>query len=58
METYETERIEGASDDARLTLGFQARSGKGHGGFRGGVAVPLSDGAPDYQVIAGAFLTY
>ncbi len=56
--TYETERIEGASDDARLTLGFQARSRKGHGGLRGGVAVPLSDGAPDYQVIAGAFLTY
>jgi len=56
--TFETERIEGASDDARLTLGFQARNRKGHGGFRGGVAVPLSDGAPDYQVIAGAFLTY
>jgi len=56
--TFETERLEGAGDDARLTLGFQARSRKGHGGLRGGVAVPLSDGAPDYQVIAGAYLAY
>jgi hypothetical protein len=56
--TYETERIKGATSDARLTLGAQARGRQGHGGLRGAIAVPLSDGAPDYQVIVGAFLTY
>jgi len=30
----------------------------GHGGLRGAIAVPLSDQAPDYQLIAGAFLIY
>jgi len=56
--TYETERFEGASYDARLTLGLQSRRGQGHAGIRGGVAIPLSDGAPDYEVLFGAFLTY
>ncbi len=56
--TYETRRFAGAASDARLTLGVQSRGPKGHGGIRGAVAVPLSDGAPDYQVIAGAFLIY
>jgi hypothetical protein len=56
--TYETERFEGASYDARLTLGVQSRSKEGHTGIRGGVAIPLSDGAPDYEVLFGAFLTY
>ena len=56
--TYETERFEGASDDARLTLGVQSRSREGHTGIRGGVAIPLSDGAPDYEVLFGVFLTY
>lgn len=56
--TYETERFEGASDDARLTLGVQSRSRQGRTGVRGGVAIPLSDGAPDYEVLLGAFLTY
>ncbi|HEV8700488.1 MAG TPA: hypothetical protein VGV60_04355 [Candidatus Polarisedimenticolia bacterium] len=56
--TYETERFEGASDDARLTLGVQSRGRQGHTGIRGGVAIPLNDGAPDYEVLLGAFLTY
>ena len=56
--TYETERFEGASDDARLTLGVQSRRAQGRSGFRGAVAIPLSDGAPDYEAILGAFLTY
>jgi len=56
--TYETERFEGAKDDARLTLGVQSRGRQGHGGMRGGVAIPLSDGAPDYEVLLGVFLTY
>jgi len=56
--SLETERFERAKDDARLTLGFQSRTRKGRGGFRGGVSFPLSDGAPDYQLLGGAFLTY
>ncbi len=56
--TYETERFEGAGSDARLTLGAQARGRGGRGGLRGAIAFPLSDGAPDYEVIVGGFLTY
>ncbi len=56
--TYETGRFEGMSDDARLTLGVQSRGRQGRAGFRGAVAIPLSDSAPDYEVILGAFLTY
>lgn len=56
--TYETERLDGALDDARLTLGVQSRGRQGHTGIRGGVAFPLNDGAPDYEVLLGAFLTY
>ena len=56
--SYESQRIDGAEDDVRLTLGFQHHGRGGHGGYRGTVAVPLSDGAPDYQVIAGVYLTY
>lgn len=56
--TYETERFEGASYDARLWLGVQSRSRQGRGGIRGGVGIPLSDGAPDYEILLGAFLTY
>lgn len=56
--TYETERFEGASYDARLWVGVQSRSRQGRTGIRGGVAIPLSDGAPDYEILLGAFLTY
>jgi hypothetical protein len=56
--TYETERFEGARSDARLSLGAQASRRSGHGGFRGAIAFPLSDAAPDYEVIVGGFLTY
>jgi hypothetical protein len=56
--SYETERIHGADDDLRLTLGVQRQGRERHGGYRGAVAVPLSDGAPDYQLIAGIFLNY
>ncbi|MBI4169213.1 MAG: hypothetical protein HY510_04670 [Acidobacteria bacterium] len=56
--TYETGRFEGAPDDARLALGVQSRRAQGRSGFRGAVAIPLSDGAPDYEVFLGAFLTY
>jgi hypothetical protein len=30
----------------------------GRGGFRGALAVPLSDGAPDYEALIGLFFTY
>jgi len=56
--SYETNRIHGAAADGRLTLGMQSRGGRGRGGFRGAVAIPLKDGAPDSEFIAGAFLTY
>ncbi|HXH28919.1 MAG TPA: hypothetical protein VNL37_07730 [Candidatus Polarisedimenticolia bacterium] len=56
--TYESKRFKGADADGRLTVGLQAY-GPGHqGGFRAGVAFPLTDGAPDYQLIGGAFFTY
>ncbi len=56
--SYETNRIEGAADDGRLTLGVQSRGRRGRGGWRGAVAIPLKDGAPDSELIGGAFLTY
>ena len=56
--TYESGRLEGADDDARLTVGMQSLGPAQRGGFRGAIGFPLSDGAPDYQILAGAFLTY
>jgi len=56
--SYETKRIDGTADDGRLTLGMQSGGRRGRGGFRGAVAIPLKDGAPDSELIAGAFLTY
>lgn len=56
--SFETKRFEGRSNDSRLTPGFQMMFRGGQGGLRGALAIPLSDGAPDYQVIFGAFFTY
>jgi hypothetical protein len=56
--TYETERIDGTGDDARLTVGVQAAGVRRRGGFRGAVAIPLNDGAPDVEVFAGAYIAY
>jgi hypothetical protein len=56
--TYESERFKGAPNDARLTVGMQSMGEQRHGGFRGALAIPLSDGAPDYEVLAGAFFVY
>lgn len=56
--TYETERFEGADDDARLTVGLQSLGYARRGGFRAAAGIPLSDGGPDYEVLAGVFLTY
>ncbi|HET6277548.1 MAG TPA: hypothetical protein VFG08_02075 [Candidatus Polarisedimenticolia bacterium] len=56
--SLETRRFEGDSNDSRLTPGFQKMFRGGTGGLRGAVAIPLSDAAPDYQVIFGVFFTY
>ncbi len=56
--TFESARKEGAKDDARLTLGTQIFGYQKRGGFRAAVALPLSSGAPDEQIIVGGFLTY
>ncbi len=56
--TYESERFKHADPDARLTLGFQSLRGDPGGGFRAALAIPLSDGAPDYELIGGAIFVY
>jgi hypothetical protein len=56
--SFETKRFEGDSNDSRLTPGFQMMFRGGKGGLRAAVGLPLSDGAPDYQVIFGVYFTY
>ena len=56
--TYESKRRVGGRGDARLTAGLQVFGPQRRGGLRGAVAFPLSDGAPDLQMLLGAFLTY
>jgi len=56
--SYESERLDGAGSDARLTLGFQGVAERPGFGLRGGVGLPLSEGAPDYEVLFGAVYLY
>ena len=56
--TYESERLDGAGSDARLTLGMQWSPPAPGLGFRGAVALPLSDAAPDSQIFFGAVWLY
>jgi hypothetical protein len=56
--TYESQRLDGAGADARLTLGMQGVARAPGFGFRGALALPLSDGAPDFQVFFGAVYLY
>src|SRR5207245_202125 len=56
--SYETERLHGGKDDGRLTLGFQSYGEGRRGGFRGAVGFPMTNGAPDLELLFGAFLTY
>jgi hypothetical protein len=56
--TWESRRIRGAGSDGRLTVGLQAFGEGGKGGFRGAVALPLTGGAPDAEILLGAVLTY
>jgi hypothetical protein len=56
--TYESERLDGAGSDARLTLGMQWSPPAPGLGFRGAVGLPLSDAAPDSQILFGAVWLY
>ncbi len=56
--SWETERFDGAGNDGRLTTGLQLMGHGGRGGFRAAVALPLTDAAPDYEVIVGALFSY
>jgi hypothetical protein len=56
--TYESQRLDGAGADARLTLGWQGVARAPGFGFRGALALPLSDGAPDFQLFFGAVYLY
>jgi len=56
--TYDSWTAEAADDDSRLTVGVQRFGRLGRGGFRAGIGVPLNDGAPDYEVLLGAYMTY
>jgi hypothetical protein len=56
--SYESERLKGAGSDVRLTLGAQYGGPAPGLGFRGAIALPLSDGAPDFQGIFGAVYIY
>ncbi len=56
--TYESERLDGAGSDARLTLGMQWSPPAPGLGFRGAVALPLTSAAPDSQIFFGAVWLY
>jgi hypothetical protein len=56
--TWESERLDGAKNDARLTLGLQGNASRPGWGLRGAVAFPLNDSVLDYQVLFGAVYLY
>ena len=56
--TWETERLDGAGTDARLTLGCSGAGPEKGFGIRAAVALPLTDQAPDYQILFGAAWLY
>ncbi|HET8948542.1 MAG TPA: hypothetical protein VFQ07_16295 [Candidatus Polarisedimenticolia bacterium] len=56
--TWESERLDGLGNDARLTIGLQGVATRPGFGFRGAVAFPLTDATPDYQVLLGAVYLY
>ncbi len=56
--SFETERVDNGESDSRLTPGFQMMFRGGRGGLRGALGLPLSDGAPDYELIFGMFFAY
>lgn len=56
--SWESERLEGGEPDTRLTVGLQGYGPQQRGGWRGALGIPLTDGAPDFQVIFGLFFSY
>lgn len=54
---YETERFDGFESDLRALGGINLQAGK-TGGFRAALAIGLTDGAPDLQIIAGYASTF
>jgi hypothetical protein len=56
--TYESERLDRVGSDGRLTLGMQWSPPAPGLGFRGAVVLPLSNAAPDSQVLFGAVWLY
>jgi len=56
--TWESERLDGSGNDARLILGLQGVATRPGFGFRGALALPLTDATPDYQILFGAVYLY
>jgi hypothetical protein len=56
--SWESERLKGAGNDARLTLGVQGVPSRPGWGLRGAVVLPLNDSALDYQGLFGAVYIY
>ena len=56
--TWESERLDGLGNDARLILGLQGVATRPGFGFRGALALPLTDATPDYQILFGAVYLY
>ena len=54
---FETERFDGFESDTRVLGGINLAAGKS-GAFRAAIAVGLTDGAPDVQVLAGYASTF
>jgi len=55
--SYETERIDHAGSDFRVTLGAEYRKNESFA-YRGAVATGSGDSAPDFQLIASAVLYF
>ena len=56
--TWESERLDGAKNDARLTLGVQGNPVRPGWALRGAIALPLNDSALHYQALFGAAYLY
>ncbi|HEV8120511.1 MAG TPA: hypothetical protein VGQ67_05925 [Candidatus Polarisedimenticolia bacterium] len=56
--SWESERLDGAKNDARLTLGVQGVNARPGWGLRGAVVLPLNDSELDYQGLFGAVYIY
>jgi hypothetical protein len=56
---YETERFEGGEgESSSLSAGIQVVGRSGRGGYRVTVGLPLTDGASDLRILAGAYCLF